>query len=178
MKGTYQEAFTNKTLAAKILIPLIEFEFSFLGTDSAELVQSSKNKEQLEMIYKICRAYNWTTPAGILQKGDNVYFRIRKDAFTEIYKLAGPFVSDLRNRWAELLIERSGAKGGYMVGKTKTEEKVRQLMKQNSKWWRIEELCLNLRLLPSVIREATRTLSKQGLLLRKRVGKVVFWKLR
>ena len=178
MKGAYQEAITNKTLAAKILLPLIEFEFVFLGSDSAELVQSSKNQKQLEMIYKICRAHDWTTQAGIWPKGENVYFRIRKESFAEIYKIAGPFASDVRNRWAELLIERGGTKGGYMVGKTKTEDKVLQLLKQEKRWWRIDELCLNLRLLPSVIRGATRTLFRQGLLLRKRVGKAVFWKVK
>jgi len=53
--GVYENAFKNKELAAQILLPLIEFEFGFLGNDSPCLLQSPVNREQFEKIFEICK---------------------------------------------------------------------------------------------------------------------------
>ena len=175
--GIYDELFENKNLAARVLIPLIEFEFGFQGLDSPELVQSTAHRKQLSKIFEICKQHKWTTSSTIRNKGANLYFRISKHGFEEIYKIAGPFADDQKNSWTELIFERSGKKGGYNKNKIKTEEKVSELLNEN-KWFSVGEICLKLRLLPSVVREALRLLNKNGKLERKVVGKTIFWKKR
>ena len=120
----YQEAFENKEIAAKILIPLIEFEFGFKGLDSPELIQSLGNLRQLERVFQICKNHGWVTSEEIRRKGKNPYFRISKKGFYEIYQIAGPFEDEEQNEWTKLLLERSGKRGGYQKGNIKTEEKV------------------------------------------------------
>lgn len=176
MKGSYAEALTNKETAAKILLPLIEFEFGFIGEDSPSLVQASSNKPQLEVVFNICKTHKWTTSNRLFAKGQNFYFRISKKGFKEIYELAGPFVNKKRNEWANLIIERLGKKGGYMKGKKKTTEKVLTLLKQNQTWFTVTDICLRLRLLLNVVRTAIRELHTKGLIERKKVGRSVFWR--
>ena len=179
-RSVYKEAKTNKELAAKILIPLIEFEFAFQTDDSPSLVQSKVNKSSLDAIFQICKHHNWTTTKTLMEKGqNNLYFRIPTKAFREIYTLAGPFADERKHQWADLCVERSGHIGGYRVGTPKTEDRIYSLMlTEPSKVWTTFELCITLRLLPSTVREGLRRLHRAHLLHKERKGKTVFWKLR
>lgn len=179
-RSVYNEALTDKELAAKILIPLIEFEFAFLTDDAPSLVQSKVNKDSLNAIFQICRHHNWTTKEDLMEKGrDNLYFRIPTKAFREIYTLAGPFADERKHQWADLIVERSGHIGGYRIGTQKTKDRIYSLMlTQPSKVWTTFELCITLRLLPSTIREGLRQLLRAKLLQKERKGKTVFWTLR
>jgi hypothetical protein len=179
-RSVYEEAKTNKALAAKILIPLIEFEFAFQTDDAPSLVQSKINKSSLDAIFQICRHHKWTTTETLMEKGtDNLYFRIPTKAFREIYTLAGPFADERKHQWADLIVERSGHIGGYRVGTQKTKNRIFSLMlTQPSKVWTTFELCITLRLLPSGVREGLRHLHRTQLLQKERKGKTVFWKLR
>ncbi len=176
MVSSYIKALSNKETAAEILLPLIEFEFSFIGEDSPSLVQAYSNKPQLEAIFNFCKRYKWTTSNSLFKKGKNLYFRISKSGFKEIYELAGPFISKQRNEWSKLVIERLGKKGGYMKGKAKTQEKVLNLLKRNKEWISVTDICLDLRLLLNVVRTATRELYNCNLVERKKIGKAVLWR--
>ena len=173
----YEEALKDKKIAAKILIPLIEFEFGFRGLDSPEIVQTNSNREQLEAIFKICKNHGWVTSEKIKYKGKNLYFRISKKGFKEIYEIAGMFASKEKNEWARLILERLDKRGGYRRGQEKTEEKVFSLLNKEKNWLSVEEICLRLRLLPSVVREALRLLFKNKKIQRKKVGKTIYWKI-
>ena len=175
--GIYQEALINKKVAAKILLPLIEFEFGFGGLDSPELTQSPIHKEQMDKIFNICNRHGWTTKNKVTYKSSNLHFRLSKKGFMEIYKLSGPFADDSNNNWTKLILERMGSKGGYRGNSEKTETKVLKFLKSKDKWISVEETCLKLRLLPSVVREALRKLNETEKLRRKRIGKTIFWKL-
>jgi DNA-binding transcriptional ArsR family regulator len=174
--GVYEECLKNKELAAKILLPLIEFEFGLIGDDKPTLVQSRRNIKQIEAIFKICQEHGWTTSENFLFKRGNPYFRISVRGFREIYNIAGPFADPDKDRWAQLLLERAGKVGGYKGDKQPTEKKVLEILKRNpNRKWKIEELCLELRLLPSTIRSALRTLEKSHLVRKIRIGKSVFY---
>ena len=174
--GTYQEALESRKTAARFLLPLIEFEFGFGGLDSPELTQSPIHAEQMRKVFEICRAHGWTTYGKIRQKGGNLHFRLSKKGFKEIHEIAGPFADRSNEEWTRLILERMGKKGGHRGGH-KTEEKVFGVLEDRQKWLSVEELCLELRLLPSVVREALRKLNAEHGLQRKRVGKTIFWKL-
>ena len=175
--GVYEEALSSKNIASKVLLPLIEFEFGFMGLDSPELIQSKEHRKQLERIFAICKKHSWTTFDEIRSKGKNPYFRISKNGFVEIYKIAGPFEDERKNNWANLLLERTGKKGGYMGNKEKTEDKVLDLLEKENKWLSVSDMCLKLRLLPSIVRESVRVLQKSKTLQQKRLGKTIFWKI-
>jgi hypothetical protein len=179
-RSVYDEALTDKEFAAKLLIPLIEFEFSFQTDDSPSLVQSKVNRSSLDAIFQICRHHNWTTTEDLMEKGrDNLYFRIPTKAFREIYTLAGPFADERKHQWADLIVERSGHIGGYRVGTQKTKDRIHSLMlTQPGKVWTTFELCMTLRLLPRTIREGLRHLLRAKLVQKERKGKTVFWTLR
>ena len=175
--GIYEEAFESKYIAAKIILPLIEFEFGFKGLDSPELIQSVVNITQLQKIFSICQKHNWVTFSEIKNKGGNFYFRISKSGFLDIYKIAGPFADPEKNVWSELLFERMGKKGGYRRGLKQTELKVTEVLKKEKTWMSVNQICLNLRLLPSVVRNALRNLQKDGKLRKLKTGKAIFWKI-
>jgi DNA-binding transcriptional ArsR family regulator len=176
--GVYEECLKNRMLAAKILLPLIEFEFGLIGDDKPTLVQSRRNIEQIKTIFTICQENGWTTSKNLLYKRGNPYFRISVRGFREIYNIAGPFADPNKDRWAQLLLERAGKAGGYKGDKQPTEKKVLEIIKRNpDKKWRIEDLCLELRLLPSTIRSALRTLEKFHLVRKIKDGKSVFYTL-
>lgn len=180
-KSAYEEAITNKQLAAKILVPLIEFEFAFLGDDAPMLVQSRVNESSIDAIFQVCRHHGWTTSSVLLGKGRsrNPYFRLSATAFREIYAIAGPFADKRKHRWAQLIVERRGNIGGYRKNDQQTTDKVLTLMLTNAnRFWTTYELCLELRLLPSGVRAALRKLYQSQLVERRRKGKTVSWKAR
>ena len=74
--GVYEECIKDKKLAAKVLLPLIEFEFGLIGDDKPTLVQSRSNIRQIKTIFEICRKHGWTTSRKLLFKKGNPYFRI------------------------------------------------------------------------------------------------------
>ena len=175
--GVYSRALQNKKLAAEIMIPLMEFEFSIRGEESPALLQSEINKPQLEAIFKICKRWRWTTTDQLMRKGKNFYFRLNKKAIKEIFQLAGPFADPSKNEWIELIIEKVGKRGGYRKGLKKTEEKVLEVLRKYGEL-NTEEICLKLRILPGTIRKALRNLIKEGKIKKKKVGKKFFWKIK
>jgi len=178
VKNVYEKCMEDKKLAANVLLPLIEFEFSLLSDDAPILLQSKENKEQLEAIFKICKKHGWTdfSELKVKRKG-YMYFRLTKQGLREIFELAGPFISKKRNEWTKLLLERSGKKGGYMRDKEKTKTKIFNLLKCERKKLTTEDICLKLRLTPSTVREGLRSLLKNGQILRERKGRKLFYYL-
>jgi DNA-binding transcriptional ArsR family regulator len=173
----YIKAQKNKKIAAQILLPLIEFEFGFLGNDSPELIQSPNNKEQFEKIFQICKKHVWINSMNYKRKGNNLYFRMSKSGFKEVFEIAGPFSSNYKNEWASLLLERHGIIGGYQVNKKRTCDRILGVIK-NRKYQSIQEMCLNLRLTPGTIREGLKDLKKKDLISRKRVGKSFYYRMK
>ncbi|MBI5060852.1 MAG: hypothetical protein HZB67_00900 [Candidatus Aenigmarchaeota archaeon] len=172
--SVYISATKNKNLAAKILLPLIEFEFSVFSEESPILTQTEKNKKQFEAVYQICKNHGWTSKMST--KGANLVFRLNRDALEEIYSIAGPFADPKKNQWSELLFERRGKKGGFMADSKSTEEKIAQYLKKIRNWTSMRELCIKLRLMPSTLRESIRELEKKGLVVRKRDGRQILLK--
>lgn len=180
-RSVYEEAMANKRLAAKILVPLIEFEFGLLGDDAPMLVQSRVNESSIGAIFQVCRRHGWTTSPVLLSKGRsrNPYFRLSTAAFREIYTIAGPFADKRKHQWAQLIVERSGNIGGYRKRDQQTANKVHTLMLTNTnRFWTTYDLCLELRLLPSGVRAAIRQLHHSHLVERRQQGKTVSWKPR
>jgi hypothetical protein len=167
----------DKNLAAKILLPLIEFEFCFVGDDSPTLVQAQSNAEQLKAVFEICKAHGWTDNKKPLRKGSNLYFRLTKNGLMEIHDRAGRFASESKNAWTTLILERAGKIGGYKIGMEKTHIRVADLLKRERDWWTVNQLCLNLRLTPSTVRDAIRLLNEQNLLRKKKLGKTTYWRI-
>ncbi|MBI2578359.1 MAG: hypothetical protein HYW26_01465 [Candidatus Aenigmarchaeota archaeon] len=164
----------RQKLTASILLPLIEFEFSFIAEESPVLVQSSRNRNQLNTIFEVCKAHGWASKKFV--KRENIGFKLHRNAFREIYSIAGEFAEPIKNQWAKLLLEREGMKGGFMRNKASTKEKIVALIRKNDKWWSIGELCLGLRLMPSTIRETLRDLESARSVARKNEGKRILWK--
>jgi DNA polymerase I-like protein with 3'-5' exonuclease and polymerase domains len=131
----------------------------------------------MQKVFQICKKHDWTTGRKVKLKSKNLHFRLSKKGFREIYEIAGPFADRSNNRWTKLLLERMGLIGGFKGISTSTESKVLRTLQKQNKWFSVEEICLKLRLLPSVIREALRKLNNTHKLQRKRVGKTIFWKL-
>ena len=176
--GVYEECIKDKKLAAKVLLPLIEFEFGLIGDDKPTLVQSRSNIRQIKTIFEICRKHGWTTSRKLLFKKGNPYFRINTRGFREIYDIAGPFADSTKDQWARLLLERAGKVGGYKGRAQPTETKVLELLKRNpGRKWKIEELCLELRLLPGTIRSALRALEKERIVKKIKLGKSTLYVL-
>ena len=174
MKSVYDLAKKDKNLAASVLLPLIEFEFSFISEDTPMLVQSKRNELQLEKVHDLCNAHSWCK--DIVKKGDNIGFKLHRHAFREIYSIAGPFADPKKNEWAKLLLEREGMKGGYMGNKVSTKEKILSVLKKNKGWMSIGDICLALRLMPSTVRETLRELESTRIVNNKRDGKRILWK--
>jgi len=172
--SVYVSAIKNKNLAAKILLPLIEFEFSIFSEESPILTQAEKNKKQFEAVYQICKSHGWASKMST--KGANLVFRLNRDALEEIYSIAGQFADPKKNEWSKLLSERRGKKGGFMADSKSTEEKIVQYLKKNKNWISMRELCIALRLMPSTLRESIRVLEKKGFVVRKRDGRQILLK--
>ena len=176
--GVYHECLRDRRLAAKVLLPLIEFEFGLIGDDKPTLVQSKGNIQQIRMVFEICKKHGWTTSRKLLFKGGNPYFRINMQGFREIYSIAGPFADSAKDRWAQLLLERAGKVGGYRGREEPTEMKVLKLLKRDPRRkWNIKDLCLELRLLPGTVRSALRTLEKSQLVKKVKVGRSALYTL-
>ena len=177
MRSVYEFAKTDKKLAASILLPLIEFEFCFIAEDTPMLVQSKRNKKQLEKIFEVCKSHGWASK--IVPKGDNLGFKLHRSAFKEIYSMSGEFADPNKNEWAKLILEREGMKGGFMWKNKSTSDRILSVMKKDNKWWSIGELCSELRLMPSTIRETLRELVESTRKVEnKRDGKRILWKYR
>ena len=175
--SVYRQALKDKRIAAQILIPLIEFEFGFNGNDSPELIQAPTNKEQFEIIFEICKKHGWVKGPSYKRKGQNLYFRMSKNGFKEVYEIAGPFSNKYKNEWTSLLLERHGIIGGYQANKKKTHERISEIL-QKSEWKTLQELCLDLRLTPGTIREGLKDLRESGMLDSKKIGKSAYYKIR
>jgi len=171
LKGVYAECLENREIASKVMLSLIEFEFGFVGDDKPTLVQCKNNEQQFKAIFEICRKHGWTTRTEKSFKKGNPYFRMNVRGFQEIYNIAGPFADWKKDLWARLLLERSGKIGGCRKRDAPTETKLLKLIQEfPDKIWKIEELCLELRLLPSSVRAALRILEKKGMI--KKLGMV------
>ncbi|MCS7136709.1 MAG: helix-turn-helix domain-containing protein [Aigarchaeota archaeon] len=169
----------DKALAAKLMLPLIEFEFGFLGDDKPTLVQSRDNIEQMRRLFAICRRHGWTTRQSISFKRGNPYFRLSTKGFLEIHGIAGPFADPRKEAWAKLMGERAGKIGGFKGNEVPTQNRILSLMiKYPRRKWNVEEICLEVRILPSSVREALRRLEKSGRLKRMRKGKSTLYSLR
>ena len=173
MISVYDRAKKDKNLAASMLLPLIEFEFCFIAEDTPMLVQSKRNEIQLRKIHELCMAHGWCR--DVVNKGDNIGFKLHRSAFREIYSIAGPFADSRKNEWAKLLLEREGMKGGYMGNRISTKVKIVSELRKNE-WMSIGELCLALRLMPSTIRETLRELESTRVVKSKHDGKRILWK--
>ena len=103
-KSVYDLAMEDKQTASQILLPLIEFEFGFLGDDSPALIQSPNNKDQFMTIFNICKKHNWLRTDSYKRRGPNLFFRISRGGFIEIYKNAGPFSNERKKEWARVLL--------------------------------------------------------------------------
>ncbi len=172
--GVYEEALQDKALAARVVLPLIEFEFCFLGDEQPKLLQCKQNFEQLQALYAICNAHRWATQNGIRRVRNNFYvFSISREGFSDIFKLAGPFSNKEKNVWANLLLERFGKRGSSKLRK-KTADKILAFMK-TKKHYSARQISLGLRLLPSGIKTALRGLFARGLVSKKKLGKKILY---
>lgn len=175
-ESVYDLAMNDKQTASQILLPLIEFEFGFLGDDSPSLIQSPRNKDQFIQIFNICKKHDWLRTDSYKRRGPNFFFRISKGGFIDIYNRAGPFANQEKRIWASLLVERHGKIGGYKVNLTKTEDRVIDLLNEMRDWMTLKDICLKLRVLPGTVRMGIKQLRDKDLIERKREGKAAYWR--
>ncbi|RLE59630.1 MAG: hypothetical protein DRJ35_05345 [Thermoprotei archaeon] len=166
--SVYYQAKKDKKLAAQILLPLIEFEFAFLGCQKPAITQTSENLEQLKILFEICEAHGWVSQKITKLGHKNGYwFKLSNRGFREIYQLAGPMADKRKDEWAKLLCERAEK---FYEKDRKTKQKILKLLKEQQKLTTIE-ICLQLRKLPYTITRHLRNLEKEGKI--KKEGK--FW---
>lgn len=159
-KSIYEVALKDKKIAAAILLPLIEFEFAFFGSQKPAITQARKNVKQLRVLYQICKQHGWTsTKISKLGNKNEFWFKISNKGFKEIYELAGPMVDNLKDKWAQLLCKRAKS--------TKKErnirEKIIKILSKEKNGIRTWELCLKLERLPYTVTRHLRLLQKEGL---------------
>ncbi len=150
----------DKKLAANVLLPLIEFEFAFLGSQKPAITQSKENFQQLKILFQICKAHNWvSTKIAKLGKKDEYWFKLSNKGFKEIYELAGPMADKRKDQWAKLLCERAEA----TEKDRKISNKIIKLLEENEKGLTTTDLCLKLRRLPYTITRHLRKLKNNGI---------------
>ena len=160
-KSVYEEALASKEIATKILIPLIEFEFSFHGCEKPSLTQAESNLEQLKTIFNICKKHGWTTAKTVKKLGNKneYWFKITNKGFKEIYEFSGPMADKNKDKWAKLLQERSEGKE-----KNRNMKKdLMQILKSKNGSVTTLELSLKTRRLPYTVTRHLRKLEKEGL---------------
>ena len=157
-QSVYNLALKDKRIAAMILLPLIEFEFSFFGSKKPILMQGKKNYVQLMAVYKICKRHRWNS-GKVTEFSRGFTFGLSNSGFKEIYAIAGPMADSDKDKWATLLFER--AERGHE--KTIRKEKILELLETDrKKVWKTKEICINLRRLPYSITRQLRRLEKDG----------------
>lgn len=168
-KSVYEIAIQNKQIAAMILLPLIEFEFSFFGSKKPILMQGKKNYIQITAIYKICESHRWNS-GKLIEFSRGYVFGLNNNGFKEIYSIAGPMADPEKDKWAKLLIERANKKHE----KTVKKEEILVLLKSNpNKIWKTKEICIDLRRLPYSITRQLRKLENEKVIRREKGGWVI-----
>ncbi len=167
--SVYQKARANKQIAAYVLVPLIEFEFSFYGSNKPWISQSVKNSAQLHVLYDICSSHGWTTGPIKKFRESELSFKLSNRAFSEIYNLAGPMADDRKDAWAKLLVGRTG-KLRYLEKTVISSEDVLSYVSSRKEPISIRELCLALDRLPKSIERHLRILRAKGLVERTEIG--------
>ena len=159
-KSIYEVALKDKKIAAAILLPLIEFEFAFFGSQKPAITQARKNVKQLRVLYQICKQHGWTaTKISKLGNKNEFWFKISNKGFKEIYELVGPMADNLKDKWAQLLCKRAES--------TKKERNIRKkiikILSKEKNGLLTWELCLKLERLPYTVTRHLRLLQKEGL---------------
>lgn len=160
--SVYQKALSSKQVAAYVLLPLIEFEFSFYGSKKPWISQSIKNAKQLEALFRICKAHNWVTgPIRAFRKNE-ASFKLNNKGFGEIYELAGPMADDQKDAWARLLSSRAG-KFRYLEEKTISVKDILRFIRKSAKPVSVKEICLAVQRLPNSVSRHLKNLKEAGL---------------
>ncbi len=167
--SVYQKAKESKLIAAYVLLPLIEFEFSFYGSNKPWISQSVKNTAQLNVLYKICKAHDWVTGPIKKFRENELSFKLSNKGFSEIYKLAGPLADKNKNVWAKLLVERTG-KLRYKEEKIISADDVLRHLKSRRRPVSIREICIALQRLPNSIERHLKNLREAGLVVKNESG--------
>ena len=99
-KSVYEISLKNKKVAAFILLPLIEFEFAFNGSQKPSITQSESNLPQLKTLFRICREHEWLSSKKITKLGNKneYWFKLSNSGFKEIYEIAGPMTDTNKNK--------------------------------------------------------------------------------
>ena len=160
--SVYLKAITNKQIAAYILLPLIEFEFSFYGSKKPWISQAEKNANQLEALFAICKAHGWVTGPIKKFRKTELSFKLSNKGFSEIYKLAGPMADKGKDSWARLLVERAG-KLRYLESDTLSSKDVLAYIRRRKTPLSIRDVCIALKRLPNSIGRHLRILKEKGL---------------
>ena len=156
----YEKAKKNKKIAAQILLPLIEFEFAFVGCQKPAITQSAENLQQLQVLFEICKTHGWVSQKiSKLGNKSGYWFKLSNRGFAEIYRLAGPMADKKKDEWARLLCERAG--NNSLSRDRKIKEKLLNLLIKKGRMT-TTEICLNLRKLPYTITRHLRQLEKEG----------------
>ncbi len=165
-ESVYKIAIKDKRIASLILLPLIEFEFSFFGSKKPILMQGKKNYIQLMAIYEICKSHGWNS-GKVIEFDRGYVFGLNNNGFKEIYSIAGPMADPEKDKWANLLLERANRKHERTI---KKKEIMLLLKTDPGKVWKTKEICINLRRLPYSITRQLRKLEKEGYIRKEKGG--------
>ena len=143
-----------------MLLPLIEFEFAFNGSQKPAITQSELNLPQLKILFEICRKQKWLSTQGItkLGKKNEYWFKISNSAFKEIYEIAGPMADKNKDAWARLLCERAN----NLEKNRNCRDEILKLLSKSKNELTTRQICLDLRRLPYTITRHLRILEKKG----------------
>jgi len=168
-KSVYHKARLSKLIAAYVLIPLIEFEFSFYGSNKPWISQSIKNTRQLKVLFAICKSHGWVTgPIKRFRKSE-LSFKLTNKGFSEIYSLAGPLADSDKDAWARLLVGRTG-KFRYLEKRVVTSDDVLSYIKSKKKRASTKDICVGMKRLPNSISRHLKKLINSGLVGRDKNG--------
>lgn len=169
--SVYVKALKSKRVASFILLPLIEFEFAFHGSEKPVLTQSEPNYPQLEVLFEICKKHGWLSSKKISPLGNKkeFCFKLSNRGFAEIYCLAGPMADSRKDEWAKLLCER--AENSEKSRKIKNQ--IFDFLKKSDRSLSTLEICLETRRLPYTVTRHLRKFEKAKIVQKTEDG----WKL-
>lgn len=161
----YESAAKDKQIASFMLLPLIEFEFAFNGSQKPVITQSERNIQQLKVLFRICRNHGWTASEKIapLGKKDEYFFKLSNRGFKEIYGLAGPMADGSKDEWARLLCERAD----NVVKDMKTKDTILKSLQKSGNGLSVLDICLKTRRLPYTVTRHLKNLERAKMIARK-----------
>lgn len=190
-KNLYKKLFNDKVLAAGAMIISFDLEFRGITIGSPSLCMSERYKDFLEYMLKVANKWNWSTSNKLFSVSVNYSkklgikaspqfeFRISTKKLKEIYDLAGPLCSPVKDKAISFHAERSNSYvnlgGAFKFGNKR--ELIYKLIKENGPT-KTTILQYDLNIGTDVILGYLHELEAEGKIFKERNGKRYMWSIK